>query len=160
MVHALKIWRHYLIGHKSDIYTDHKSLKYIFTQTDLNMRQCRWLELIKDYDLEVHYHPGKANIVADALSRKSYANEVQVAPMSSELCAEFERLNLGFVTNAMELVLEPKLEQEIRKGQLQDAKLKEIAENIVIGKAPGFRMDDNGTLWFGKRLCVPENKAI
>ena len=74
------------------------------------------MELIKDYDLEVHYHPGKANVVADALSTKSYANEVQVAPMSSELCAESERLNLGFVTNAVELVLEPKLEQEIRKG--------------------------------------------
>ena len=86
------------------------------------------MELIKDYDLGVHYHPRKANVVADALSRKSYANEVQVAPMSSELCAEFERLNLGFVTNAMELVLEPKLEQEIHMGQLQDAKLKEIAE--------------------------------
>ena len=95
VVHALKIWRHYLIGHKSDIYTDNKSLKYIFTQTDLNMRQRRWLELIKDYDLEVHYHPRKANVVADALSRKSYANEVQVTSMSSELCAEFERLNLG-----------------------------------------------------------------
>ena len=118
VVHALKIWRHYLIGHKSDIYTDHKSLKYIFTQTDLNMRQRRWLELIKDYDLEVHYHPRKVNVVANALSRKSYANEVQVTSMSSELCAEFERLNLGFVTNAVELVLEPKLEQEIRKGQL------------------------------------------
>ena len=76
MVHALKIWRHYLIEHKSYIYTDHKSLKYIFTQSDLNLRQRRWLELIKDYDLEVHYHPGKANVVADALSRKSYVNEV------------------------------------------------------------------------------------
>jgi ribonuclease HI len=74
VVHALKIWRHYLIGHKCDIYTDHKSLKYIFTQSELNLRQRRWLELIKDYDLEVHYHPGKANAVADALSRKSYAN--------------------------------------------------------------------------------------
>ena len=95
MVYALKIWRHYLIGHKSDIYTDHKSLKYIFTQTDLNMRHRRWLELIKDYDQEEHYHLGKVNIVVDALSRKSYANEVQVTSMSSELCAEFERLNLG-----------------------------------------------------------------
>ncbi|XP_052152528.1 uncharacterized protein LOC127770762, partial [Oryza glaberrima] len=67
VVHALKIWRHYLIGNHCDIYTDHKSLKYIFTQSDLNLRQRRWLELIKDYDLEVHYHPGKANVVADAL---------------------------------------------------------------------------------------------
>jgi len=87
MVHALKIWRHYLIGHKSDIYTNHKSLKYIFTQSDLNLRQHRWLELIKDYDLEVHYHLGKANIITDALSRRSYANEVRVTPMSRELCA-------------------------------------------------------------------------
>ena len=118
VVHALKIWRHYPIGHKSDIYTDHKSLKYIFTQTDLNMRQHWWLELIKDYDLEVHYHHGKANVVADALCKKSYANEVQVTPMSSELCDKFEQLNLGFVTNAVELVIEPTLEQEIRKGQL------------------------------------------
>jgi hypothetical protein len=116
VVHALKIWRHYLIGHKSDIYTDHKSLKYIFTQSDLNLRQHRWLELIKDYDLEVHYHPGKANVVADALSRKSYANKVQVMPMSNELCAEFEHLNLGIAINAVELVIEPMLEQQIRKG--------------------------------------------
>jgi len=96
--------------------------------------------------LEVHYHPRKANVVADALSRKSYANEVQIDSMAEELCAEISHLNLGFVINVVELVIEPTLEQEIRKGQLQDEKLKEIAENIVIGKAPGFRMDDNGTL--------------
>jgi ribonuclease HI len=57
VVHALKIWRHYLLGHRYQIYTDHKSLKYIFTQNDFNLRQRRWLELIKDYDLEIHYHP-------------------------------------------------------------------------------------------------------
>jgi hypothetical protein len=74
VVHALKIRRHYLFGQRCDIYTDHKSLKYIFTQSELNMRQRRWLELVKDYDLEIHYHPGKANVVADALSRKSYVN--------------------------------------------------------------------------------------
>jgi ribonuclease HI len=70
VVHALKIWRHYLMGNRCNIFTDHKSLKYIFTQSDLNMRQRRCLELIKDYDLKVHYHPRKANIVADTLSRK------------------------------------------------------------------------------------------
>jgi hypothetical protein len=72
VVHALKIWRHYLIGNKCEIYTDHKSLNYILTQSDLNLRQRRWLELIKDYNLEILYHPGKANVVADALSKKSY----------------------------------------------------------------------------------------
>jgi len=70
VVHALKIWRHYLIGNKCEIYTDHKSLKYIFIQPDL--RQRRWLELVKDYNVEIHYHPGKANVVTDGLSRKSY----------------------------------------------------------------------------------------
>ncbi|WVZ51477.1 hypothetical protein U9M48_002622 [Paspalum notatum var. saurae] len=74
VVHALKIWRHYLLGNQCDIYTDRKSLKYIFTQSELNMRQRRWLELIKDYKLEIHYRPRKANVVADALSRKSYCN--------------------------------------------------------------------------------------
>jgi hypothetical protein len=59
MVHALRTWRYYLLGNVAHIYTDHKSLKYIFTQADLNMRQRTWLELIKDYDLEIHYHPGK-----------------------------------------------------------------------------------------------------
>ncbi|WVZ84302.1 hypothetical protein U9M48_031349 [Paspalum notatum var. saurae] len=66
VVHALKIWHHYLLGNVCHIYTDHKSLKYIFTQSELNMRQRRWLELIKDYDLEIHYHPENANVVADA----------------------------------------------------------------------------------------------
>jgi hypothetical protein len=160
VVHALKIWRHYLIRHKSDIYTDHKSLKYIFTQSDMNLRQRRWLELIKDYDLEIHYHPGKANVVADALSRKSYTKEMQMSSMTSELCAEFEYLNLGIIANTMELVIEPILEQEIYKGQLKDEKLKKIAEDIVISKSPGFQMDDNGILWFGKRLCVPEDQSI
>jgi hypothetical protein len=77
MVHALKIWRHYLLGNVCNIYTDHKSLKYIFTQPELNMRQRRWLEWIKDYNLQVHYHLGKANVVVDALSRKAHCNLLQ-----------------------------------------------------------------------------------
>ena len=75
VVHAPNIWRDYLLGNKVHIFTDHKSLKYIFTQSELNMRQRRWLELIKDYNLEVHYHPRKANVVADALSQKSHQVE-------------------------------------------------------------------------------------
>jgi ribonuclease HI len=74
VVHALKIWRHCLIGHRCEIYIDHRSLKYIFTPMDLNLRQRRWLELIKDYDLRINYHPDKANVVANALSHKKYCN--------------------------------------------------------------------------------------
>jgi hypothetical protein len=74
VVLALRTRRQYVFGNVVHIFTDQKSLKYIFTQTDLNMRQRRWLELIMDYDLEVHYHPGKANLVANALSHKAHCN--------------------------------------------------------------------------------------
>jgi hypothetical protein len=85
VVHSLKIWRHYLIGHRCEIYSDHKSLKYIFTQNDQNLRQHRWLELIKDYDLGINYHPRKANVVADALSHMKYCNATFAWGMPSEL---------------------------------------------------------------------------
>jgi hypothetical protein len=64
VVHALKVWRHYLLGNKCEIFSDHKSLKYIFTQPDLNLRQRRWIENIKDFDLTITYTPGKANVMA------------------------------------------------------------------------------------------------
>ena len=71
IVFALKIWRHCLYGEKCFIYTDHKSLKYLTSQRELNMRQRRWMELIKDYDCMIDYQPRKANVVADTLSRKT-----------------------------------------------------------------------------------------
>ena len=86
---ALKIWRHYLYGEKCEIYTDHKSLKYIFTHKELNIRQRRWLELIKDYDYSINYHPGKATVVADALSRKERLN---LLTSYEALTKEFEKL--------------------------------------------------------------------
>ena len=102
------------------------------------MRQRRWLELIKDYDLEIHYHLGKANVVADALSRNSYVNMAYTTQLPRELCEEFKHLNLGIVANTMVLEVEPTVEWEIRKGQLNDEKIKDIAERIVIGKALGL----------------------
>jgi hypothetical protein len=127
VVHALKIWRHYLIGHRCEMYNDHKSLKYIFMQNDLNLRQRPWLELIKDYDLRINNHPGKANVVADALSHKKHCNATFAKRIRPELHKEIKYLNLTIVndtTVAMEV--KPTLEAEIRKGQLEDAKLKEI----------------------------------
>jgi hypothetical protein len=118
VVHALKIWRHYMIGNKCQIFTDHKSLKYIFSQKDLNLRQIRWLELIKDYDLDIQYHPGKANVVADALSRKSQNNRLIGHMLPQELCWGMAQLNLGIVASSETLTLEIEstLEQDIRKG--------------------------------------------
>ena len=71
IVFAWKIWRHYLYSEQFEVYSDHKSQKYIFTQQDLNIRQRRWMEFLEDYDFTLHYHPGKANVVADTLNRKS-----------------------------------------------------------------------------------------
>jgi hypothetical protein len=84
MVMTLRTWRYYLLGNVVHIYTDHKSLKYIFTQPDLNMRQRRWIELIKNYELEVHYHPGKANVVVDAVSRKTHCNYLPIVCLAGE----------------------------------------------------------------------------
>ena len=79
IVFALKIWRHYLYGEQFEVFSDHKSLKYIFTQQNLNMRQRIWMEYLEDYDFTLHYHPGKANMVADALSWKSWGVQASVA---------------------------------------------------------------------------------
>jgi hypothetical protein len=162
VVHALKTWRHYLCGQKCDIYTDHKSLKYIFTQTELNLRQRRWLELIKDYELEIHYHPGKANVVADALTRKSQVNMLAAHSMSFELAKEFDRLSLRFLNNTqgVTIELESTLEQYIRKGQKDDEKINEIRQLIIDGKGPDFRKDAEGVVWFKDRLCVPDITSI
>jgi hypothetical protein len=109
VVHALKTWRHYLMGKQCEVFTDHRSMKYIFTQKDLNMRQRRWLELIKDYDLSLQYHPGKANIVADAFSHKAYVNCLSTEELPEDLCKGLRDLSLevvpkGFVAS---LVVQP-----------------------------------------------------
>jgi hypothetical protein len=140
VVHALKIWRHYLMRKRCELYTDHKSLKYIFTQWNLNLRQRRWLELIKDYDLGINYHPGKANVVADALSRRSHVSQLVVDCMPFELCKEFDQLNLRIVANtaATKIEVGSNLLQEIRKGQVEDEKIQQIRCNIKEEKSPGF----------------------
>jgi hypothetical protein len=162
VVHALNTWRHYLYGQKCDIYTDHKSLKYIFTQSELNMRQQRWLELIKDYELEIHYHLGKANVVTDALSRKSQVNMLVAYLMPYELAKEFDRLSLGFLNNTqgVTIELEPTLEQDTRTGQKGDEKINEIRWLIIDGKGKDFYEDAEVVVWFKDRLCVSDIKSI
>jgi hypothetical protein len=151
VVHALRIWRHYLIGHRCEIYSDHKSLKYIFTQNGLNLSQCRWLELIKDYDLRINYHLGKANVVADALSRNKYCNATFAKRIRPKLHKEIKYLNLAIVNDTIvAMEVKPTLEAEIRRGQLEDAKLKEIRQLIKDNKTSTFLEDSHGTLWLGK----------
>jgi hypothetical protein len=125
IVHALKIWRHYLMGKRCELYTDHKSLKYIFTQSDLNLRQWTYLDLIKDFDIGMNYYPRKASMVAGALSRRSNLSQLVVENRSFKLCKEFDKLNLRIVANAevMEIEIGTTLLQDIRRGQLEDEKI-------------------------------------
>jgi hypothetical protein len=156
------VWRHYLIGKRCEVYSDHKSLKYIFTQSDLNLRQQRWLELIKDYDLGINYHAGKANVVDDALSQRAHLNELIVEKIPFYLCEELDNLNLRLTVKIRTVAMEvdSTLPQDIRKGRLEDQKLQEIKKNIVEGKSPGFTKDDQGVLWYKGRICVPDVKEI
>ena len=125
VVFALKLWRHYLYGDRVEIFTDHKSLKYVFTQKDLNMRQRRWLELLVDYDVNLQYHPGKANIVADALSRRAEAYFLTTQP---ELLADLQKMGIEVVLPThVELMASMQVQstivERIRMAQSTDSKL-------------------------------------
>jgi hypothetical protein len=127
----------------------------------LNLRQRRWLELVKDYDVGINYHLGKANVVADALSHKKYCNATFARRVRLELYQEIRYLNLAMVNEtAMAVEVEPTLEAEIRKPQMEDEKLREIQQLIKENKTNDFTEDDNGTSWLGKWICVPNLKPI
>ena len=120
------------------------------------------MELIKDYDLEIHYHPGKVNLVADALSRKEHVHATIVAQIPNEIVEDFRRLNMGIVahTEGVTIDVELTLEQEIRKAQIGDAKIQEIKYLITQGRGPEFMEDEQGTVWFKDRMCVPDIKSL
>ena len=164
VIFALKIWRHYLYGETCDIFTDHKSLKYIFTQKELNMRQRRWLELLKDYDARIQYHPGKANVVADALSRKS-SGSVATLVTQSYIINDLEGMGVELYTRGSEgciasLTVEPNLISRIKGAQKEDGELWALTQNMEEGKQQELRIDEHDVIWFGDRLCVPADPSI
>jgi hypothetical protein len=120
------------------------------------------LELIKYYDLEIHSHSGKANLVADALSRKEHVHAAIVAQLPDELVEDFRRLDLGIVahTEGITIEVELTLEQKIRKGQIRDAKIQEIKDLITEGRGPEFMEDEQGTIRFKDRICVLEIDSL
>ncbi|KAG8485714.1 hypothetical protein CXB51_019031 [Gossypium anomalum] len=151
IVFALKIWRHYLFGERCHVYSDHKSLKYLMTQRELNLRQRHWLELLKDYELVIDYHPGKANVVADALSRKSlFALRVMNVYLSV----------LSDAVLVAELKAKPSLIHQIREAQKVDDELVAKRAECVSNMDSEFQIDDNDCLRFRSRLCVPRNSEL
>lgn len=122
VAHTFKIWRHYLMGKRCQIFIDHNSLKYIFTQSDLNLHQIRCLEFVKYYDLGINYHLGKANVVADALSRIRDILNSLMGSLPPELQEDMAQLNLTIVEADCTAMLEvtPTLEGEVRKAQAED----------------------------------------
>jgi hypothetical protein len=139
------------MGTQCNIYTDHKSLKYIFAQADLNMGQRHWLELIKDYDLEVHYHPSKANVVADALS-----SCLLVETFSETLCGELRKLNLEITPRGSlnHIAVEATLKDSIIMAQQHEEGVKIIKQMLAQGKEKYkcFRVDHKGILWFNGHI--------
>ena len=151
IIFALKIWRHYLYWEKCFIYTDHKSLKYFPSQLELNLRQRRWMELIKDYDCVIDYHPGKANVVADALSR----NTMQTL---RALNAHFSLTNDGIVVT--ELIARPSLLNRVLEAQKKDEKIAAIVSQIGNDKEIEFTINEDGILYYKDRVCVPDDNDL
>ncbi|GKB51713.1 putative nucleotidyltransferase, ribonuclease H [Tanacetum coccineum] len=135
VVFALKIWRHYLYGTKCTVFTDHKSLQHILDQKELNMRQRRWLELLADYDCEIRYHPGKANVIADALSRKE-----RIKPLRVRLLV---------------MTIHPKLPSQILEAQTEAIKEENIKAKNLRGMDKAFEIRPDGTCCIKNRSWLP-----
>jgi hypothetical protein len=128
------------------------------------MRQRRWLELIKDYDLEVHYHPGKANVVADALSHKAHCNCLSTTSYNETTCSEMRKLRLEMIPQGTlnHISIEPTLHDRIIMTQLHDEGVKIIKQKLSQGeeKYKCFHQDHKGILWFESRIVVPKNHEL
>ena len=166
VVFALKLWRHYLYGESLEVFSDHKSLKYIFTQRDLNARQRRWMETLEDFDFSLQYHPGKANVVADALSRKSrsiisglMAYEWKMYDYISEFhpCFDGDEPKACFYT----MVAQPTVLLRVIEAQRSDKKLEGTRSQVVAGDAPeGWSIHANGGIYFLNRLFVSDDAQL
>ncbi|CAM8993618.1 unnamed protein product [Rhodiola kirilowii] len=166
IVFALKIWRCYLYGVDFEVYSDHKSLKHLFTQKDLNLRQRRWMEYLEDYQFSLHYHPGRANVVADALSRKTSAHLACIMMDQWRLEETIESYDLHLVEGSdpirmHSIIVEPALTSRIIKDQPKDLGLENIRVRISNGEnIEGWTIHEGQGLRYQNRLVVPTNEAL
>ena len=149
VIFALKTWRHYLYGATCQIFTDHKSLKYLFTQKELNLRQRRWMELLKDYDCTINYHPCKANVVADALSRKFTGSLAYMQTIQLPLMGELRELGVELEMNVSgalfaSFLLRPILVDQILEAKLEDPYLMSMRRKVEEGEHSDFAIRTMG----------------
>ena len=161
IVFALNLWRHYLYGEQFEVYSEQKSLKYIFTQRDLNMRQHRWMEFLEDYDVTLHYHPGKENVVADALSWKSREVLASIASREWQMLETMGQFGLQYSEQAQgtlgNLVAMPSLLGRVIESQGQDTELVSIKDRVQSGTGDeGWTIHSNGSLRYRGRVVVPQ----
>jgi len=146
------------------VFNDHKSFKYLFDQKEMNMRQRRWMEFLKDYDFELLYHPGKANVVADALSRKTvYTAHLMIKEV--ELLEKFRDMRLqvevGFeFIRCSTLTISSDFLSSVRERQLLDASLNRVREQLGSDEARDFALGGDGILRFQGRVCVPDDAEV
>ena len=162
IVFALKILCHYLYGEQFEVLSDHKILKYIFTQQDLNMRHRRWMEFLEDYDFTLHYHPGKANVVADALSRKSQGVLASIASREWQMLETVGLFKLQYDKQAQgtlgSLMATLSLLSRVIESQGQDAEIVSIRDRVQSGTADeGWAIHIDGSLWYRGRVVVPQS---
>ena len=164
IVFALKIWRHYLYGVQFWVFKDHKSLKYLFDQKELNMRQRRWMEFLKDYDFQLLYHPGKANVVVDALSRKTLhaaqlmIKEVELLEKLRDMKLQVE-LESGSI-KCSNLTISSDFLNSVRERQLLDASLNKVIEQLGSEEAMNFVLGNDDLLRFQGKMCVPDEVEV
>jgi hypothetical protein len=158
MVMTLRTWRqHCLLGNVVHIFLSHKSLKYIFTQPYMNTRQSRWLKFINNYELEVHYHPGKVNVVVDMLSHKAHCNYLWTMHSTRGESRTWVLPDLSLFN----ITLTPTLRSDIIAAQICDKGTRHFKRRIweCDPKVAYFCEDAEGTLWFKDRLVVPKRET-
>ena len=161
VVFSLKIWRHNLYGEEFEVYSDHKSLKYIFTQQDLNMRQRRWMDFLEDYDFTLHFHPGKENVVADALSQKSRGALASIASREWWILETVGQFGLKYSEQTQgtlgSLVATPSLLSRVIESQWQDVEIVSIWDQVQSSTGDeGCTVHTYGSLRYKGRVVVPQ----
>jgi hypothetical protein len=150
---------------KPNFFTDHKSLKYLMSQKELNMQQIRWIELIKDYDCTIKYHPGKANMVADALSRKNKTTLGRLTVGKYWQLVELKEMGADLSINAgdglvAQLLVRPTYREQILHAQFRDKEGSMIRKNIGARVETKFQVADDGSLMMGQRLYMPNDETV